>query len=178
MSLRNFDVVVEPDNLIRRKRNPSFRSVSSNTFIPIKEKETKDITFFSLSSSTVGRKLSFRSRYRFFSSFCFFSSAGLCSANRFIPYIVFYTPTFYRALEKIENFQNIGPGKSYRIAQNVYTKNVHIFDFEQGEKRSFLRRINVGELTFQNVSFLQFLLGRSHAQPPETRAPREISSTL
>lgn len=32
--------------------------------------------FFSLSSSTVGRKLSLRSRYRFFSSFCFFSSAG------------------------------------------------------------------------------------------------------
>lgn len=32
--------------------------------------------FFSFSSSTVGRKLSFRSRYRFFSSFCFFSSAG------------------------------------------------------------------------------------------------------
>lgn len=38
--------------------------------------------FFSLSSSTVGRKLSLRNKYLFFSSFCFFSSAGDWPTNQ------------------------------------------------------------------------------------------------
>lgn len=82
VGLRDFDVIVEPDNLFQRYSNIISFSGFIPSCVPFHEQNWWENTFFSLSSSTVGRKLSFRSRYRFFSSFCFFSSAGLCSANR------------------------------------------------------------------------------------------------
>lgn len=112
--------------------------------------------FFSLSSSTVGRKLSLRSRYRFFSSFCFFSSAGDWPVSEHQRMKNTITP-------------NIKLFCTLPLVLNVL-RNYGLF------KRQCVIR------TFKNVSFDKLFGGGAHGQPADEprsdRLPRLLPLVL
>ena len=80
----NFNVVIELNNLKREtiRLSNNFSDSSHCNEDPVSEIKV-ELTFLFLSSSTVGLKLSFRSRYRFFSSRSFFIASLSISKMRF-----------------------------------------------------------------------------------------------
>ncbi len=77
----HLDVVVEFDNLWQKKERLFGHEMHSTGEKKILLLMQPEGTFLFLSSSTVGRKLSFLRRYRFFSSRSFFSSSLVLSGE-------------------------------------------------------------------------------------------------